>query len=375
MRLALAAVWAVILAGGITQTANGLQTDVLGVRASIEAFPAWMLGIIMASYYVGYSAGPLASRGVIARFGHVSSIIVALLLAAIVIVLHGLLVAPVPWALLRVIDGLALSIAYVALESWINDRVENRVRGRIFSLYMVAQMAGMTVAQILFSMGNPKTLSLFALSAAIFAAGAIPVFAVRGKAPAMAPPVPFRLPQLFRVSPLGALTTILAGVSWSIVFTFGPVYAQKSGFSLSGVSLFMGLAMVGGAVMQFPLGWISDLIGRRATIGWMSGCGIAASLFGLWTDGWPAIYPFTAALLTGGFIFPLYGLAVAYTNDRVAPGARVAAAAGLVLLFGLGSIFGPLLTGWAISAMGAGGYFAVLAAVMGLSVTATAFRR
>jgi MFS family permease len=133
--------------------------------------------------------------------------------------------------------------------------------------------------------------------------------------------------------------------------------------------------MVGGAVMQFPLGWISDLIGRRATIGWMSGCGIAASLFGLWTDGWPAIYPFTAALLTGGFIFPLYGLAVAYTNDRVAPGARVAAAAGLVLLFGLGSIFGPLLTGWAISAMGAGGYFAVLAAVMGLSVTATAFRR
>ena len=243
------------------------------------------------------------------------------MLAAIVIVLHGLLVAPVPWALLRVIDGLALSIVYVAIESWINDRVENRVRGRIFSLYMVAQMAGMTVAQILFSMGNPKTLSLFALSAAIFVAGAIPAFAVRSKAPAMAPPVPFRLPQLFRVSPLGALTTILAGVSWSVVFTFGPVYAQKSGFSLSGVSLFMGLAMVGGAVMQFPLGWISDLIGRRATIGWMSAGGIAASLFGLWTDGWPAIFPFAAALLTGGFIFPLYGLAVAHTNDRVAPGA------------------------------------------------------
>ena len=32
----------------------------------------------------------------------------------------------------------------------------------------------------------------------------------------------------------------------------GPVYAKKSGFDLHQVSMFMALAMVGGAIVQFP---------------------------------------------------------------------------------------------------------------------------
>ena len=62
MRTALKSVWLVIAAAGVVQTANGLQTDLLSVRAGLEAFPAWSLGVIMACYYVGYSAAPLASE-------------------------------------------------------------------------------------------------------------------------------------------------------------------------------------------------------------------------------------------------------------------------------------------------------------------------
>ncbi|HUJ02830.1 MAG TPA: hypothetical protein VLW75_04265, partial [Rhizomicrobium sp.] len=59
MRVALLAVWAVIVTGGVMQTANALQTDLLGVRAGLELFPSWSIGVLMAGYYVGYSAGPL----------------------------------------------------------------------------------------------------------------------------------------------------------------------------------------------------------------------------------------------------------------------------------------------------------------------------
>jgi len=375
MRTALKSVWLVIVAAGIVQTANGLQTDLLGLRAGLEAFPAWALGVIMACYYIGYSAGPLASHAIVARMGHIASIVIFTLAAALVIFLHGIEVTVVAWSALRIASGFALAIVFVGYESWINERADNRVRGRVFSLYLVSQMVGLTLAQLLLNAGNPRTPILFALSAAIFVVGAVPIWFARSRAPAKAPPVPFNIIALMRLSPMGAAATALSGVSWAIVFTFGPVYAQRAGFSISEISLFMGVAMVGGALMQFPLGWLSDAIGRRATIFFMSLGGVAASLLGLWLHAMPHVYQYLPFALIGALVLPLYGLGAAHTNDHVAPQTRVAAAAGLVLLFGLGSILGPLVVGSAITTLGAGGFFVVLAGVMGLSVAACALPR
>lgn len=375
MKSALQSTWLVILAAGLVQTANGLETDILGVRAGLEGFSAFALGIIMASYYVGYSTGPLASHAVVARAGHARSIVVFTLVAALAIVLHGLEVTVVAWAVLRLISGFALAIVFIGFESWINARAENRVRGRVFSLYLVAQMSGMTIAQILLNAGDPMTLILFVLSAAIFVVGTLPIIAARRKAPEKSPPVPFNIFALMRLSPMGAAATILSGVSWAIVFTFGPVYAQRAGFSIAQISLYMGVAMVGGALLQFPLGWLSDVIGRRATILIMSVGGVAASLFGIAMHTQAPLYQYLPFALIGAFVLPLYGLAAAHANDSVRPEIRIAAAAGLVLLFGLGSIAGPLLVGSAIAMLGASGFFIVLAGVMGLSVAATALPR
>jgi len=375
MRTALKSVWLVILTAGIVQTGNALQTDLLGIRAGLELFPAWALGVIMACYYVGYSAGPLASHSIVARFGHIATIIVFTLIAGLVIFLHGLDVTVVAWSVLRIVSGFALAIVFVGYESWINERAENRVRGRVFSLYLVSQMTGMTLAQALLNVSDPKSLGLFELSAILFAAGSIPIWFARNKAPAKAPPVPFNILALMRLSPMGAVATVLSGVSWSIVFTFGPAYAQRAGFSISEISIYMGVAMVGGAVMQFPLGWLSDAIGRRATIFFMSLGGMAASVFAFCTHTMPHLYQYAPFALIGALVLPLYGLGAAHTNDHVEQRHRIAAAAGLVLLFGLGSIFGPLIVGSAITELGAGGFFIVLASVMGLSVAACALPR
>lgn len=375
MRAAVVSVWAVIATIAFVQTANGLQTSLLGVRAGIEAFPAWTFGLIMASYYVGYTAAPLASRQIIGRAGHVNTMAVGALVAALMIVAHAYLVWPLAWAVLRAISGFALSSLYVGAESWIHDRVENAQRGRVFSIYMVVQMIAMTLAQLLLSVGNPRTAYPFILAGLLFAVSCAPVLYARRSAPHHAPPAPFGILKLYFASPLGAIATVLAGVSWSIVFTFGPVYAQRSGFGLSQVSIFMALAMIGGAFVQFPMGWLSDAAGRRLTIALMSAGGIAVALFGLWADGHGIVAKYAGSFLVGALIFPVYAISAAHTNDAVTPQNRVAAAAGLVLLFGLGSIFGPLLSGGAVSAMGASGYFVVLAATMTASLAAAAVTR
>jgi MFS family permease len=377
MRAALAAVWAVILATGIVQAANGLQTDLLGLRASLEAFSPLNISVIMAGYYVGYSSGPLLCPLFIRRIGHVATITGGLLIAAVVIVLHGLVVTPAAWTALRAIAGVALACVYISFESWINDRAENRVRGRVFSIYMVAQMVGMTGSQFLLMTASPRTLVLFLLTAALFVIGAGPVIAAAGRAPHRASIERVTvarllriLTELFRLSPFGLIETFLSGVSWSMIFTFAPVYAQHVGLSVKQIGWFMGGAMVGAAIVQFPLGWISDHIGRRPTLALMCAGATASALFGIWADGQTLGFKYGASALIGALVFPLYSLSVAHTNDKIATELRVPAAAALVLLFGLGSILGPLASGQAMTWLGPGGYYDVLAATMGVSLAA-----
>jgi MFS family permease len=375
MRAAVASVSAVIIAILFVQTANGLQTNLLSIRAGLEAFPYWTIGIVMACYYVGYSLAPLSSHAIIGRFGHVNTMWVGAVFAALAIVLHAALVTPVAWAGLRLLSGFALSSLYVGAESWIHDRVTNDKRGRVFSIYMVVQMIAMTVAQVLFSLGDPRSAGPYILAAGLFVIGALPVVFARRTAPHRAPPEPLNIRKLCLASPLGAIATVLSGVTWASIFTFGPLYAQKSGFNLTEVSLFMALAMIGGSLVQFPMGWLSDAMGRRLTIGLMSAGGVAASLFGLWANTAGELPKYVASLLVGGLIFPMYGISAAHTNDAIAPQSRVAAAAGLILLFGLGSIFGPLIIGGAVTGLGTGGYYLVLAIGSALSLAAAVATR
>lgn len=372
MRVAFLSIWAVLVSVGFLQIANGLQTDIIGMRAGLEAFPAWTVGLMMAAYYVGYSLSALAGHAVIGKFGHGRTIVVCALIAAAVIVAHPMLVTPALWAGYRFVSGFALSLIYVAYESWINERVPNALRGRVFGTYLVVQMASMTLAQALLTLGDPRTAGLFLLSGGVFVLAAFPGMTLRSSSHTDAPPSPLSIFRLFRLSPLGATATVLAGASWAVIFAFGPVYAQRAGFSVAGVGLFIGLAMAAGCIMQFPLGWLSDMAGRRPVIALTFAMGLAASLFGVWATHRGLTANLVAAALAGSFIFPIYGISVAHVNDVIASQARVAAAAGLVLLFGIGSIFGPLLCGWATTLLGPVGFFTVLAATMAAGVAATA---
>jgi MFS family permease len=218
-------------------------------------------------------------------------------------------------------------------------------------------------------------MSLFLLSAGLFVVSAVPVLMLHRGGAVHAPPEPFGLIALFRLAPLGVIASVFAGVSWAVVFTLGPVYAQRQGFDLSQIGFFMGVAMVSGALVQFPLGWVSDHMGRRLTIGLMCAVAVLASLFGIWAQSEGMVMLDVASAFIGALVFPLYGISVAHANDTALPSQRVAVAAGLVLVFGLGSIAGPLITGWAMGAFGSTAYFWVLAATMAASVTAAVASR
>ena len=55
----------------------------------------------------------------------------------------------------------------------------------------------------------------------------------------------------------------------------GPLYARSLGFSASGAASWMGTGILGGLILQVPVGRLSDRVGRRAVL-----CGVCLALVG-----------------------------------------------------------------------------------------------
>jgi hypothetical protein len=64
----------------------------------------------------------------------------------------------------------------------------------------------------------------------------------------------------------------------------------------------------------------------------------------------------------GAMTYPIYGLAVAHANDYADPGDFVSVSGGLLLLYGAGTMFGPLAASGAMMWLGPEALFAVTAA-------------
>lgn len=168
------------------------------------------------------------------------------------------------------------------------------------------------------------------------------------------------LRTLFHNSPLGVVGMLLVGSAYAAQFGMAAVYGTEAGLSIRELSLFVSMFYVGGLVLQYPIGLISDRMERRQLIILTAGIATAASIAAALITTYSVLL--VAAFLIGGMLGPLYALLIAHTNDFLEPEDMAAASAGLMFVNGVGAIAGPLATGWIMGAFGANGFFLVLAA-------------
>ncbi|MEA2010859.1 MAG: MFS transporter, partial [Actinomycetota bacterium] len=128
------------------------------------------------------------------------------------------------------------------------------------------------------------------------------------------------------------------------------------------VGIFMAASIVGGAVSQYPLGYLSDRFPRRRVVlATASGAVVLATIAAVIDPSGPWLFILVAAY--GALVFPMYSLAVSMINDVMPAHQLVAAAAGIVFVYGLGSIVGPIAVSVLMDAIGTAGYFWGLAMV------------
>jgi len=358
----LASTWALLLGLMLLMLGNGMQGTLLGIRGGIENFTTTEMSVVMSCYFVGFLFGSRLAPEMIRRVGHVRVFAALGSMISAVLILYAAAPHWIAWSLMRVLIGFSFSGVYITAESWLNNASTNETRGQTLSLYLIVQMIGIIAAQILLNMADPSGYILFVIPSVLVSLAFTPILLAVQPVPAFDNTRPMSFRQLYAASPLGCVGMFLLGGIFSAQFGMASVWGTQAGLNVRDLSIFVAAIYVGGLVLQFPIGWLSDRMDRRLLI-------LALAVAGGVGVALPSLVdvPFAVlvgvAMLMGGISNPLYSLLLAYVNDHLDQSDMAAASAGLIFINGVGAISGPILTGWLMGAMGPSGFFLFMAII------------
>ena len=356
--------WALLLGILLLMIGNGLQGTLLGVRGNIEGFDPALLSYVISAYFIGFLGGSKMAPGLIRRVGHVRVFAAMASMISAAFILYAAAPNLIAWAFLRLMVGFCFSCVYVVAESWLNDASDNEHRGQALSLYVIVQMLGIVTAQGILSFGDPAGYGLFVLISVLVSISFAPILLSVSPAPVYQATKGMTLRELFNVSPLGFVGSFAIGAAFSALFGMSSVYGTEVGFTLDEIAIFVASIYVGGMILQYPIGWMSDRMDRRLLIVGVTATACAACL-GAIAVGDSFYIGLGMAFLIGGMVNPLYSLLIAHANDYLDHEDMAAAAAGLVFVGGVGAIGGPVIVGQMMSILGAWAFYLYVLITMG----------
>ena len=362
--------WALFTGYFVLMIAHGFQGNLLGVRSVIEEFNFIATGAMMSGYFIGYFAGANTIPKLVGKVGHIRVFAAFASMASLSILIHAVFVDPIIWTLARFITGFSLVGIFIVMESWLNDRANNRTRGQLLSIYMFITLIGLSLGTLLLNFSSPEKYEPFILISLLLSSALIPILLTKRKAPKFKKLGYIDVKGLYKTSPLGTISMFCTGLIHSALFSLGAVYAASMNFNLFEISLLLFLITTSGGIFQWPIGYYSDKTDRRIIIIF---CSFAASLFAFLTIvasgtslenmylatsvGIDKILFFIYVALYAGMAIPLFTLNLAYVNDYIPKEKFVAAGSGMQIIFGLGAMTGPFICSLLMSKFGTNGFF------------------
>ena len=276
------------------------------------------------------------------------------------------------WFVLRFLLGVVQGGLFAISEVWINQLASGRNRGRMIAIYAALLSLGFGSGPFLlpttgiegwppFLLGITFTTSCLVFM--IFARRSLPPFQAERRASFLA---------FLPLAPTLLLAAFLLGVFDTSTLSLFPLYGLGRGLDEGTASYLLGVLIVGNVVLQFPLGWLADIFGRRRAL---NACALLTALGALTLPAargtfwqWPLV------LVWGTTGFGIYTLALADLGDRFTGSELLAGTAALTAMFGLGGIAGPTLGGAAMDQFGPEGLPALVGIAYALLLVVSLIR-
>lgn len=359
-------VTALLLSVAILLLGNGLQIFIIPLRADIESFTAFEIGVTGAFYYGGLLAGCSLCPLAVARVGHIRAFAAFAALATLAPLAHPIFSNVLIWCVLRAITGLSFAGLYIVIESWLNGAASNENRGTVFAVYTGINLTVMAAGQLLVTMGDPAGFELFSLVAILIVAAVIPVALSKAATPHQPKAARLRLRWLYRISPVGVAGCLCTGLASGAFWSLGPIFGTGSGLGVNETAIFMATVILSAAAAQWPLGYLSDHQDRRRIILFAGIVALVASAGLAYGAGEGVTIVIALGALFGFGAIPLYALSVAHANDFADREDAVDISSGLLLVYAVGAVIGPLTASALMGQIGAGGLFAYTTVVYAL---------
>jgi len=362
---ALRSVFSLLLGAGLLALGVGLIGMVLPIRMGLEMVSPQIAGYVMSAYYAGFVAGSFMAQRIIGEVGHIRAFaaFAAILTAAVIV--HALIFNIPIWGLMRAAVGFCMAGLYAVIESWLNVRSPNELRGRVLSMYTLTIYISSGVGQLAINLDETAGITLFCLGALLTSLSLVPVVLTRVAGPELGNFKTMSLAGLYKASPLGTVATAGAGLLSGSLYALGAVYGTEIGLSVFENSIFMGAPIIGGFLLQWPIGRLSDKFDRRTVLfGVLMATVAAAVLLGGFSFAQGNFLLLaTANLLLGGFLATIYPTAVAHAFDYIDRSRMVAANSGMLLAWAVGATAGPLVASSVMGPVGPSGLFVFIATV------------
>ncbi len=351
----------ILLSYGLLLLANGLFATLLGVRTQVEGFTPGVVVFVVAAYFSGLLLGGLFAARVVIRVGHIRSFAAFASLMSASALMHPIIVDGYAWMGFRLIAGFCMAGMIMVTESWLNETATNRTRGKILSIYMITNYFAAGCGNFLLTIGDPSDFMLFSLASIIFSLSLVPVLLTRAKAPVPVHSERMHVWDLYRIAPLGVVGVFCCGLVNASLNGLGSVFGNNIGLDQQELATFMAAMVMSGLILQWPVGLLSDRIGRGPLLVYIPLVVALAAIWQLFVEGFVLVT--LGAIFLGMFVFTLYSLSAATANDRVTSEQRVQVAGALLITYGAGAVTGPILASQFMGLLGPQGLFFYVALI------------
>ena len=338
MRRALIDNWALFLGMLLLMVANGLLVTLLTIRGNSLGFSELSIALMQACYPLGALVGTILTSRLIEKVGHIRVFSALASMVSVAAIAHLLTSDPWSWGAMRLLAGFCFPGLYVITESWLNAKTDNSKRAQVLSIYFIIQSAGPALGTAMVGLPDPRGTILFGTASILLSVAIVPLLLSGVRAPEYVAPDRMPVRRLYRVSPVAVLGIVVMGAGVSAWYIALPLYALSVGFSQAQASGALVVAMIAAAVVQYPVGWISDITDRRLVVIALSAVSAIAA-FWLVFDQTPRHIVFGFGVI-GAATLPIYSILAAHANDQLKASQIVPASGTMAFLVQLGQVGG-----------------------------------
>ena len=361
--LSLAAVIAATFGIGLS-FGVGLPLTALTLQAWSE--PNWVIGLAGAAPSFAILLVLPLVPSIVARFGAIATILAGCLIGALGFMALYSFSSTFAWIVTRFIMSGALALPWLVGETWMNAVATEATRGRVIAVYAISFFLGFLTGPLVLDYAGLTGPIPFLMGAAGSGLACLPIILAQRLAPDLTHTQSMSVRAALALAPIAMVSGCLGGFAEMSYLSLIPNVGLAAGLEEGPALRLLSVMTFGGIILQFPIGWLADKASRVGVTVALTVLFIGLSLALPWALQ-STVSSTIVAFLLGGVILGFYTLGLVIVGEKVAPANLAAANVAFLVMYQIGAIAGPVVSGAAMTLSPVYGFVAIVSAVMGVT--------